>query len=150
MQMLDKVLDWFALESDNLFENEENENVLESLVYFYIIKHSPELENAKYFLSNITPILNKLKKDGYLDTKEITPTSSDKSYPLYSVTLDGKFFSNKGGYTHQYELDNRTIRTAKILNATIAISGGVVAVYYVFEIIRHYIMPLLRCQNTCG
>ena len=56
--------------------------------------------------SEITSILRKLHKDGFIDSILKNTDISPKGIPHYQINFDGELLLQKGGYTHKLKVEN--------------------------------------------
>jgi hypothetical protein len=101
-------------------------------------------EQPEINFGEITFILNKLKKDGFIDTQEIPIPTTDSTEIYYNINYEGRIWDEQGGYTNQKTQDLLSRANQKVLvflTWIIAIATAVAAVYYGIEVWKH----LHRC-----
>jgi len=75
-------------------------------------------------------ILEKLIKDGYADRLDLAITKDNTSIvDKYFITFDGLIFINKGGYTKQFNKDNKEYSLNR-LQFWILLIGSIVAIFF--------------------
>jgi len=125
--MLDKVLEWFAMDIDDIDKNPlvTRINVIRETAYSNMCKTMKELNVPEFIVYNDV-IIEKLVKDGYL--------SQDRA--LLSITFEGKLFSKQGGYREKNRKESISYRNAYI--QTLVLTGGTAAAgaYGIFEICK--------------
>ena len=101
IEMLDKTLQWFAMDASEMgigIQMCSRHEVEMKKAIPLIIDKFPELNTSEYLLYS-KMIFEKLAKDKYLTLKTYDHKYSDDRY---SITFEGKLFSKLGGY--KYEL----------------------------------------------
>ena len=137
IQILDRVLKFFAT------------TTVEPL-HFSVISNlfNSELVLDEGFMvseKELQTIINKLVKDGYV-IHQFAHTDAGIDVYMYRITFEGQFLYDNGGYDKKIKLQNSSLKSARIINGTIAITGSIVALFYLLETIKHYIMPLFQCR----
>src|SRR5690348_1855058 len=137
IQMLDKVLQWFAKSPDEIDRQPftSRQSILKGNISGSIVKEYPEL-NTKEFLEWEDLILEKLVKDKYVS----------KLNELYSITFDGKIFSKAGGYKifiRIQKISNRVrlYRDWLMIFGTWLAAIGALA-FFLWEIYKHYYLHI--------
>ncbi len=104
MYMLDKVLEWFSMEPDEMGLGEQatpRVDVLEKDASRLIAAKFIELNSSEFLLwKNL--IYQKLIKDKYL---------FDEGGTKYSITFDGKIFCKQGGYANAAEMERQKMKS---------------------------------------
>ncbi len=124
-EMLDKVLEWFSMEIDEMGTGEQlisREWIKEQDASRLMVDKFREL-NTTDFLYYKDMIYRKLAKDGYLEVENKV---------IYSITFEGKMFSKNGGYIKQHELNEasesrKDFREKMLLWGTWAVAFGAIA-----------------------
>ena len=98
IEMLDKVLIWFSMDVSEMSLGAliPRSAASKDVALKNIVEIFPEL-NSPEFLIYSDLILGKLVRDKYL----IVLNPQTPIAPLYSITFDGKYFSENGGYGEQ-------------------------------------------------
>jgi hypothetical protein len=98
-------------------------------------------------------VLEKLEKDQYIRSvadghvirKEIIYIADPK---IYLLTIEGELFIYNGGYSEQFKRSINPLRKLKtgLINAAALVAG----LYYFFEIVRIYIVPVWQHACACN
>lgn len=124
-KQLDKALQIFISTKDML----PNEKTLHS---------HEEFKNQGFDLTKA--IIEKLKKDGYLDSRYAwegpTPETFHSSDFVLYVTYEGLMLIEEGGYTAKVSNQKRIANQLFFLQLIIAFSTGIAAIYYGIEIYK--------------
>ena len=107
-----------------------------------------QTEQPDIDFGEIKSILNKLKKDGFIDTQEIPIPTTDSTEIYYNINFEGRIFNEQGGYDRRNEQNNELTVLRKQQhslqvqnrNLTIAVAIGttVAALYYGLEIFKYF------------
>lgn len=148
-----KILYWFrrSYTSRRIFETHlDQQETFENMKKKYSnYEKNADFKSMKLMEPQIEVILRKLVKDGYVDKTlyvvDIEGKEFEPSRDEFTINFDGLVFHEQGGYINQYNKERRAELTSTIINYTIAISGGIAAVYYLLEIFKNYIVPHCNC-----
>jgi hypothetical protein len=112
-------------------------------------KENPEIKWGETLF-----ILNKLNKDGYVDTKEIKIPNTESTEIYYNINFEGRIFNEQNGYVGQNDEKNKFTAIASAqrqansrmitLTRWIAIATCIAAVYYFLEILKYI---LSQCDH---
>ena len=111
-----------------------------------IIEQGVTEEKISITADKTEKILSKLVKDGFISEIYVPETGS---WPTYDITFEGSVFLEQGGYKQQKRKTDAEIARTKIINITIAVTGGIAALYYLFEIARVYVAPVWQHYCHC-
>ncbi len=146
-KVIDTVLEWMAVSPYAKSPDIPAHEIAERMV------KEGKMKEHSHLYSGLNSILEKLCKDGYLIVNsrslpiegvvDVTP-----SRYYYSITFDGRFFIQSGGYAGEYQRkmadvqrikaleENQQSNTSKMTSLTVILAAGTIfqTFYYVYDI----------------